>query len=395
MRRAKLALAPKLPELPDIGEQIVPGWRLTRHIVNLTLGILGVVLIAGVVAGVLATVDVTEDGDGVLEPVVVWPVRPVEGGILAQVLVRTGDTVSARQVLARLDSTAAVASIAELEALMAAARADLSRVVRGAPIEHQRLAASVAEADARVSRARTALRERMVEVGVSGDPDSIARAARSRVHVILDGASADLLAAQASLSSAEAQLSSSSLAPLDVERKDAELRRLEAQLVNARRRLGRLSILAPAPGIVLTEQTPSLVGASVAPGETFLELGDPRGWRALLAITERAVYRIRPGDQASVEIPALSAMPNNRFRGHVVSVGWQLAESSSAASNGSTPPGRGYQVLLALDQQDLLPLGTGVLRRGYAVHAKIITRSAHPAELVRDYFRERARGLAH
>jgi multidrug resistance efflux pump len=319
----------------------------------------------------------------------------MEGGVLAEVLVHTGDTVDLGQPVARLDETKARSTVAGLESQLSSTRIELARLIAQSPIDRMRLEAGVAEAGARAAAARTTLRERMVEVGVTGDPDSVARAAGARVHVILDAASAQLNGALAAVGAARAQLAASELTPFDIQRKRDEARGLETQLVAARQLLARHTIVAPSHGVLLTEQVERLVGASVQAGEPFLEIGDLHGWHAFLAVSEHDVHRIHVGDRASIEIPALSAMPSDRFMGRVLSIGWQPAASSTTAPSG--PPvgatAGGYRVLVAIDSTELAALGRGVLRRGYAVQGKIITRSGPIVTLLQGYLRDRARSL--
>lgn len=383
----------KLAPLPPMDETTIPAWRITRHAVALTMG--AFVLLAGlVVAGAsLVTMRVTVDGDGVLEPVSVWPVRSIESGVLSDVVVRAGDTVRKGQVIARLDSVAAWANTSDLDAQIRTARIELDRLSRSAPLDAARSRIGVAEAESHVARARTTLRQRMADFGVQGDADSIAHAAGGRIHVGFDGPSADLLAAEAELDAAKTQVSSSQLASFDIEHKRAELGRLEMMLTASRTHLKRQTIVAPASGVVLTDQPEQLPGLAVMAGQPFLEVADVHHWRATLAVAERDIFRVRVGDRADIEIPAFAALPNDHFGGRIVSVGWQPASASASVVAGSSASPSGYRVLVQLDSADLESVVQGDLRRGYAVHAKIVTRSERALLVFIEQFRDRARGV--
>jgi len=383
-----------LVRLPDLDDRQIPAWRFTRHAVAWSLGVFATTVVAALLASILFTMNVTVDGDGLVEPAYVWPVRSSESGIISHLLVQTGDTVHAGQVVAELDSMAAVSDVTSLEARILSTRIALERSVQSAPVESERVRAGVVESEAHVARARAALRERMANFSISGDPDSIARAASSRVHVGLDGPSADLLASLGELAAARAQLSSANLATFDIASKRVELRGLETMLTTSRTHLGRHSILAPSKGVVLTDQLEQLLGAAFVAGQTILEIADMEHWRATLAVSERDVHRIHAGDVADIEIPAFAAMSIDRFRGRVEAVGWQPAAAGgmSAAVAGITS---GYRVVVRLDSNEVQPLVRGALRRGYAARGKIVTRSARANVLLFEAFREQVRAMTH
>lgn len=382
----------KLVHLPDLDDRRIPAWRFTRHAVALSLTIFAAMVAAALLASALLTMDVTVDGDGVVEPAFVWPVRTTESGTLSRLLVQTGDTVRSGQVVAELDATSAASSVATLNAQIQSARIALERMVQSAPIESERLRAGVVESEAHVTRARAALRERMADFSISGDPDSIARVAGSRVHVGLDARSADLLAAAGELAAARAQLSSTTLAKFDIANKRIELNGLETAIATSRTHLARHSILAPASGIVLTDQIELLLGAAFIAGQPVLEIADMGQWRATLAVSERDVHRVHTGDAADIEIPAFAAMSNDRFRGHVAAVGWQPTGGGSLSTI-SAPIASGYRVVVRLDSSEVRLLIHGALRRGYAARGKIVTRSARVIVLLIEALRERARGI--
>lgn len=387
LRRTAISSATVSP-LPTLDDAIIPGWRLANRAVSVALGICAVAVVIGIGVAVSATVKITLDADGMLEPLAVWPVRSLESGIISSVLVGQGDTVTAGQPIALLDSAAVISEIAQLQAETRATQSDMERLIAGRPVDAQRFSAMSDEADARVLGARSKLRERMADVRVSGDPDSIAHASSKRTHVILDEASADLLAAQAGARTARTQAAAASLVTYDVGRKRAELQGLQAKLASAILRKRRLTIVAPATGVVLTEQTSTLVGAPLNAGESIIELGALVGWRAVVSVSSQSVHRVHPGDRARVRVPALSMLANDRFDGHVTIVASQASSPAGQGTGGLTPSTDAYRVVIELDAPVVGQLSPNILRRGYPVQAKIVERSGHPFVLLRDYVRE-------
>lgn len=392
--------AKSLPErrrplrLPDIDDRRIPGWRLTRRAVGLSLMICGVLALAGVIVATIVAIDVTIDANGVLEPADVWQVRSVEAGTLSSVLVRQGDRVNAGQPIARLDSLANWTARSELAAQIRSTRIDIERLLQSAPLEADRMRASVDAARARVSRARTSIRDRMANFGLPpGDPDSVANASATRLHLGLDAAAADLFAAKADLAAAESQLATAALSTFDIERKRAELTRLETLLAASRVRLARAILTSPVAGVVLTDQPERLVGSATASGQTVIELGDTRRWAAVAAVSERDVHRVRVGDQAVVEVPALATTSTDRVPGRVSTIGLQSAASTTAPGFASASSGsiNAYRMVVDLDSTSASALGTEVLRRGYSVRVRVITRRGTILSLARDHVREQLR----
>jgi multidrug resistance efflux pump len=375
--------------LPELDERRIPGWRFTRRAVGIVLLGLLTLVVVGVVVATVLVVNVVVDSTGTVEPLDVWPVRASENGIVAAVLVRQGDSVRAGQVVARLDSLATWASRAQLQAQVEGARLEIARMEALDPLDADRLRASVAVAEAHLYRARTGMRERMVEFGmVRADPDSVARASSGRIHVGLDAASADLLSALAEVSAAKTDFARSSFSHFSIEERKADLHRLAAQLAEVNARLQRLSLRARLAGVVLTDRPERLVGLALTPGQPVLEIGDTRHWGAMVNVSERDVHRIRVGDEAIVEIVALATTDVDRVRGRVASIGWQTGDAASAPL---PTVSTGYRVVVQLDSVDVRALTSESLRRGYTARARIVTNRASIANLLRGQLKERIR----
>lgn len=377
--------------LPDLDDRRPTSAWLIGRVVRVTLAaFVGLVIVGALVVSVVR-VRVMVDAAGVLEPSLVWPVRARVTGVVSAVLVHTGDTVRAGQPIVRLDSAESAESVDELRAQRDGARADAERAVATAPLEGERLAAQVAEVEARLIRTRAALRQRMVDFGVGGDPDTVVRAVGSRTHVGLDAAAADVLAGEAELRAARAQLSAAALSRFDIARRWADVARLEAGLRVAERRRTLTTVVADTFGVVLTEQLERLYRASVREGDLLLELGDVRNWRAALLVREQDVHRVSVGDTVRLEVPGLrSLLRSERLLGRVLSIAEQSAVTSAGEQPVGVPRGAGegagrYGVLVAVDQAQVEAIGLRQIRRGFAVQAKIVTRSVSLLRLLRDY----------
>jgi cobalt-zinc-cadmium efflux system membrane fusion protein len=103
---------------------------------------------------------------------------------------------------------------------------------------------------------------------------------------------------------------------LEVERQEAAARLKEARAEDARARQAAgiigggqgslITVRAPSDGVVMAIRVAA--GASVAPGgEPLIELGDPSRLQVVAQVPESDLRRIAAGQEAEVELPALSA----------------------------------------------------------------------------------------
>ncbi|HZS58099.1 MAG TPA: efflux RND transporter periplasmic adaptor subunit [Gemmatimonadaceae bacterium] len=372
--------------LPELDPAAVPVRGVVTRSVTLLFS-LGFVLVAGLgVAAFRVAVDRTVDGSGSLEPVTVWPVRARETGVVAQVFVGPGDTVSRGQVLIRMDTATTDAALAELKAARNAARVDSEAAERQRPVVEEERTERLAEADAGIAHARATLRERMVTYGMGTNADSMMHAYVPGRFVIIDEALADVHTAEAQRAYAATQLARAGAEALDARKRGFDIQRLEEQMRNAETQRAHLALAAPADGVILTEQVERLTGAAVRQGDPLLEIADLSHWRARLILTERAVHDVRIGDAVSLAIPALKVLEGDRLRGRVAAVSDQPIDTSAVTAKS------GYRVLVVLDRAQLARLGVDQFRRGYQVQARIVTRTGTIAELIRAYLAERVRG---
>jgi len=383
---------PVIPlRLPNLGDEGQPGARFVKRAVGLTLGVLALLVVAGFIAASLISMDVTVKSSGILEPVKVHPVRAQESGPVYEVLVKTGDTVQANAVLARLDTLALAATVSQLEAQYRAAEIDQRRSGASDPLERQRLSERASQSQARLVSARAVLQQRMVEYDLGMNVDSLLRAYRPGRHVTLDQAVGDVRAAEAEirLSGSEADLLQ--LNSFDRAKLGTQMDQLRSQIAAARERMSRMVLRAPIQGVVLTEQLERLPGAFVREGDQILEVASLGGWRAQLTIPERDVHKIKVGDRVEVEVQAFDQNEREQIHGHVSYVSPEPL-SAGAGAGGAAPaagaPGM-YRVIASLDEAQIREMGYDQFRRGYSVRGNVITKSGKIITLLWNYVTEK------
>jgi multidrug resistance efflux pump len=383
----------RLPTLDD-GKQ--PGGRFVKRAVSMVLGVFLLLFVIGIIVSLVVSMDVTVKSSGVLEPVNVWPVRAQATGPIREVLVQSGDTVKAGDVVIRLDGLALEAQLAQLEAQYSAKEIDLRRSRAGTPLEHRQQTQRLASAQSRLTSSRAMLVQRMVEYGFGSNADSLLAVYRPGQHVMLDQAVGEVRAAEADIRLNAAETDMLSLRGYDEQRANAEMGSLQAQIRETRERIARTTIAAPAAGVVLTEQLERLNGASVREGETLMEVGELGDWRVTMVVPERDVHKINVGDRVAVEVQAFGQRERRQLEGRVSHVAAEPVGSSQTGSGdggamASAPPAGGgggmglYRVVASLDRAQIQRDELDRFRRGYSVQANVVTKSGRIAELVWAY----------
>ncbi|MBW3571660.1 MAG: HlyD family secretion protein [Gemmatimonadetes bacterium] len=388
MSQARASKTDVLPlRLPHLGDEGQPGGRFVKRAVSITLSVIGLLILTGVLVSMLVTMDVTVKSAGVLEPVSVWPIRAQAAGPVHEVLVRSGDTVKAGDVVIRLDALALETQLAQLEAQHAAARIDRDRSLAGTPMERRQQQERRDAAQARLTRARAVLMQRMVEHGFGTNADSLLAAWRPSGHVMLDQAVGDVRAAEADIRLNSTETDMLALRGFDERRAATEMERLQAQIREVRERIDRTTIAAPSDGVVLTEQVERLAGAYVREGETLMEVGELGEWRVTMLVPERDVHKISLGDRVRLEVQAFGQRDRRQLEGRVSHVSAEPFSAPAGAEAGAAqaaraPTGPGlYRVVASLDRAQVQREELDRFRRGYSVQANVVTRSGRIAEL--------------
>jgi HlyD family secretion protein len=250
------------------------------------LVITGVVLvIAAVVVGGLrlvrrsdakatttTTVAAAVQADSIVADGTVLPVKRAElafagAGRVTGVAVKAGDTVTAGQVLAQLDDTAAKSAVAAADAQVAAAEA------------------TVAQAKAGVESAQAGLRK--ARAAKDGLPSGAA-------DWRFDVANADISAAKAQVTSAQAQADGAV----------AQLNNAKAGADQALATLNDLAIRAPFAGTVT--DVPVKVGDGAAPSIVAIRMADLSQWKIETTdLNEASIAGVKVGSAVQLAFDAL------------------------------------------------------------------------------------------
>jgi HlyD family secretion protein len=220
---------------------------------------------------------------------------PGAGGVVAEVMVAEGDTVTEGQPLFRLDDAQAKAAVDEAAAAAQAATLAI-KVADGAATQADdqvtAARAAVDEADAAV-RSADATRD----ATPSGDARRAANAEVDRARAAARGARAQLGAARAA---AEGAVTAFGQARLDETQ-------AKATLAGAQATLDDLTLTAPIAGTVASLD--ATVGQTVTAAAPVARIADSSAWRfETIDLDEAAIGRLAVGANATVNVDAFETV---------------------------------------------------------------------------------------
>ena len=217
---------------------------------------------------------------------------PGAGGVVAEVMVAEGDTVTAGQPLLRLDDAQAAAAVAEAEASAAAARAAVTQAQ-----------ANAAQATAQVDAARLGVDQAKAAADTADatrDGTPSGGTARRAANAEVDRAEAALDQARAQLDAARA---AATAAAAGVTAAQADADRADAAVTGAKAALDDLTLTAPMAGTVASLD--AVVGQTVSAPDPVVRIADPSGWRfETIDLDEAAIGRLAVGAAATVNVDA-------------------------------------------------------------------------------------------
>ncbi len=172
-------------------------------------------------------------------------------------------------------------------------------------------------------------------------------------------------AAQAALGRSRAQVRKAEQAlAARIGEEHALVAEVSAQLAQARLDLDWAHVYAPCDGLITNLQLRE--GAYTHVGQAVMTLIDSGGWLVVANFRENAMSRLREGQPARV---ALRGAPGRVFDARVVSVGWGVSQGQGVPSgqlpdvkvpSSWVPPAQRFQVRLALDDPQSVPLRVGM-----------------------------------
>lgn len=304
--------------------------------------------------------QLTVPGNFKLLPAQQTEVRAEVEGIIDQVFVDEGDTVKPGQPIARLSDRDVSAELQKTKAELQEQQARLHMLQIGARPQELALATATEEkAKERLPFARKELEraQKLFQEGLAAQKE-------------IDEAQEEVAVRQKEFEEASSKLKLlvAGSRREEIEAAQSAVERLQAQLqyLNGQRSL--LLVSSPIQGIINTHRLKETVGRRVARGDLIAEVDGLNAIEAEIAVPEREIADVRPGQQ--VEVKA-RAYPEKTFTGLVASI------STKAAREDDTLEGKSILVTTQLDNSALL------LKSGMTGSAKIVCGKRRMLDLLK------------
>ncbi|MBO2520791.1 MAG: hypothetical protein CW345_03145 [Firmicutes bacterium] len=293
------------------------------------------------------TVTLSLEAHGILSANQEIRLSPKVSGRVAAVAADVGDTVSRGQLLLSLEKDELEINVAQAEAALMAARANLERVKAGArPEEIEQVRAQVAQAEANLEQARSNLARLRALYEAGAVTQAQLEQAQSQFDV-----------AQAAYTAAANQLELVLQGAREEDRQAAEAQVLQAEaaLRLAKLQLSQADLTSPLDGVVADRlvNPNDIIGAG-QPAFRIVQI-DPVVVR--VEVGDRDIIRVRPGARAEL---TLDAFPFQSFSGTVTAVEAVANPQSRLFGirievpnpDGTLKPGMSARVRIAVDSRE-------------------------------------------
>jgi len=272
-----------------------------------------------------SNLSVTVTANGTVNPEQSTNVSPKTSGRLKSILVQEGESVTAGQVLAYMDDSDLQGQRLEAQGQLAAAQANLDKLLAGDRPEE------IAQAQARLNSAAASLQQaeadfrRYDQLYVAG---AISAQERDTARFTRDSAQAAVEEAQQAL-----DLSQTGSRQEDIAQARAQVIQAQGALKTIQTQIDDMVIRAPFSGVVVTKYadpgdfvapTTSASENSSATSSSILMLGST--YQIVANVAESNIGKIQIGQSVTI---VADAYPNQTFTGQVA----QIAEGATVESN--------------------------------------------------------------
>jgi multidrug efflux system membrane fusion protein len=277
-------------------------------------------------------------------------VAPQVGERVINVHVREGDRVKAGALLYELDPALFEQKVAYLEAKLVEVQHQVKQL-------EAELAAARAGHDALVADADYA-------ASVHGQEQAIFKAESTTERRFLEAVQKNKASQAAVRQSANGVRRIEEALSARIAGEHALVAEVKAQLAEARLNLGYTQVRSPCDGLVTDLQLRE--GAYVHVGQAVMTLIDTRRWVVVANFRENSLARMREGQPAFI---GLRGIPGQLLPARVESLGWGVSQGQGVPSGqlpdvkiptSWVPPAQRFQVRLALDQPETVPLRVGM-----------------------------------
>lgn len=321
------------------------------------------VIVVGLVVLVVGRIDETVEGFGMVSPVSRADVAPEISGIVRDVLVSEGETVSESDTLFLIHSHELEFKVEQANVALAEARSSLQRaideyhnVTTSRSYEIGMILADLNEAEKRMDyhKANIDRSEALHDKGLITD------AQYEKVKLDYESSKSYLEILQARIGILKRQY----------ERRIEELRR-DCEIADGAQELARLNlertvVRSPMSGTVLTRRPQRFAGTAVSAGQPVMTVGDLEDLCFIVNLNEVDVVELRVGQRARIFLNSFPHRQYKVFEGEVV----EIPSIPQIANNIVT-----YEVIVTIDEPWVEKSGERIdLRYGLTGRAEIVTK---------------------
>lgn len=303
----------------------------------------------------------TVSANGTVEPEQVVNVSPKTAGILTQLLVKEGDSVTQGQAIARMDDSNLQGQLTQAQGQLAKAKADLEKMLAGNRTQE------IAQAQARVTSAQAELNQTAADLRRNQslyEAGAISQQTYEKARTANATAQAKLAEVQQALALSQAGARTEEIAAARAQAQAVvgTLQTIQSQIDDTVIRAafnGTISRKYADPGAFVT---PTTAGSSVssATSSSILSLASTN--RVVANVSETSIAKIRIGQTVTI---TADAYPGKTFRGKVSQIATQAIVQQNVTS---------FEVKVALE-----PAAAKQLRSGMNVSVKFNVGSVSQA----------------
>jgi HlyD family secretion protein len=275
-----------------------------------------------------ADLAVTVSSNGTVEPEQLVNISPKTTGIMTQLLVKEGDSVSQGQVIAYMDDSNLQGQMTQAQGQLAKAKADLAKMRAGNRVEE------IGQAQARLESAKADLRlaeEDLRRNQALFESGAIARQAYDKARTTRDTAQAKLREEEQALS-----LSQAGSRVEDIAAAEAAVITAAGSLQTIQAQINDTVVRAPFSGLVSRKYAdpgafvaPTTAGSSVSSATSSSILSLASANRVVANVAENRISQIKLGQPVTI---TADAYPGKTFEGKVSQIATQAIVEQNVTS---------------------------------------------------------------
>ncbi len=371
--------------LPEIKTTKGTAVRFIDKAITITFSILMFIVLLSITIFYFVQMELTVDAEGILEPNEIMQIHVPESGIIKEVFVKSGDSITVGQPIAILDSTKLLNSLINIISGISTNNNEKDRIKSKVKFEREQNKNLLKKAEAQLIRAKASFRDRLTNFFVSPNVDSIYENYKIGSNITLDYSMAEILIAESDIENINLEIKKLELKEFELNDLKIKLTKLYQEKDILENKLNNVLIKSPLSGTILTENVSELKNNYFSEGSFLLTIGQKDKWNAVLFVNERDIHQVKTTNRVKIELNALQSTEDfELYDAEVISLASEKINSIDKYSNYNGL----YRITTRILMNQKNNLDFTKLKYGYQVKGKIITDSGRIFELLIRYFKD-------